>query len=50
MPRSRPDFGQRHGGGPPGADAAKTAHESQLAGWSAFIRTLLVRNESLFVD
>ncbi|MEX2185418.1 MAG: DUF1553 domain-containing protein, partial [Pirellulales bacterium] len=32
------------------ADAAKTEHESQLAGWSAFIRTLLVRNEFLFVD
>ncbi len=31
-------------------DVVKTEHEAQLAGWSAFIRTLLVRNEFLYVD
>lgn len=32
------------------AAAAKTEHELQLAAWSAFVRTLLARNEFLFVD
>ena len=33
-----------------GAEAAKTEHERLLAAWSAYARTLLVRNEFLFVD